>query len=435
MSTSPERWQNWARNQVAHPAAIMHPASEKELVELVHYAALSGRRVKVVGTGHSFTDIALTDGLLIVLDRYNSVLSIDTDQRRVTVQAGVSLHELNRILDERGLAMPNLGDIDVQTVAGATSTGTHGTGIGLMGLAAAISGLRIIAGDGTVFECNLDTNPELLDVARVGLGALGIVSTVTLDVVPAFNLRVMNEPRKLDELLRDLDALVDGNDHFEFFWVPHTEWGLTKTNNRTDTALRPPSRVSAYANDIVFENLGLSAICRVGRRLPTLTPWLAKLARLSSRREFVDRSFEVFATRRMVRFCEMEYAIPRAACAEAIERVRRLIEGEDLKVSFPIEVRFAAADDIALSTAHGRTSAYIAVHMFERVPYSKYFAGVEKIMNDYSGRPHWGKLHFQTAETLAPRYPRWADFQLLRHRLDPDGRFANDYTDRVLGPA
>ena len=430
----PPQWRNWARNHIAHPAAIHHPASEDELVAIVLAAAGAGRQVKVVGAGHSFSDIGVTDGDLIILDRYTRVLGIDIERRRITVQAGLSLHELNDLLDRRGLAMANLGDIDVQTVAGATSTGTHGTGAKLKGLAASIVGLRLVTGDGSMFECDADDGSELLDVVRVGLGALGVVSTVTLEVVPSFNLRVRNEPRRLEALLRDLDSLVDDNDHFEFFWVPHTEWGLTKTNNRTTEPLTPPSRIGHYANDIVFENVGLGAICRLGRRRPSLTPRLAQLSRLSSKREFIDKSYEVFATRRLVRFCEMEYAIPREACAEALVRVRRLIEDRDYKVSFPIEVRFAAADEIALSTAHGRASAYIAVHMFEGVPYEEYFRGVEAIMNEYGGRPHWGKLHFQTAETLAPRYPRWTEFQAWRRRLDPDGRFANAYTGRVLGP-
>ena len=307
-------WQNWAGNQVARPAAIHHPASEDALVAIVRAAAAADRRVKVVGTGHSFTDIAVTDGDLVVLDRYTGVLAIDAEKALVTVQAGLSLHELNGLLESRGLAMPNLGDIDGQTVAGATSTGTHGTGVGLAGLAAAIVGLRIVTGDGSIEECNLDKDPEMLSVARIGLGALGIVSTVTLAVAPAFNLHVVNEPRRIDDLLRDLDTLVDDNDHFEFFWMPHTKWGLTKVNNRTAAPLHPPSRIARFANDIVFENVGLSAICRLGRRFPALTPRLAQLSRLSSKRDFVDKSFEVFATRRLVRFCEMEYAIAREAC-------------------------------------------------------------------------------------------------------------------------
>ncbi len=427
-------WQNWAGNQVAAPVAIHHPSTEDELVAIVKQAAAEGRRVKVVGAGHSFTDIATTDGHLVVLDQFAHVLGLDAERHEITVEAGLTLHELNDVLDARGLAMPNLGDIDVQTVAGATSTSTHGTGVKLPGLAANIVGLRLITADGTIVEANADEQPEVLSVARVGLGALGIVSSMTWRVVPAFNLHVVNETMKLDRVLAELDTLVDGNDHFEFFWVPHTGSVLTKSNNRTTDALAPRSRLKAYGRDVVLENVGFGLLCRAGRRRPSLIPRLARVVSANGRAEFVDRSYEVFATRRLVRFYEMEYAIPRPACAEALTRVRKFVEGTGLRISFPIEVRFAAADDIALSTAGGRESAYIAVHVFEGTEYAQYFQGVERIMDAYDGRPHWGKLHFKTAETLAPLYPRWDEFHAVRRRLDPEGRFANSYTERVLDP-
>jgi FAD-linked oxidoreductase len=426
-------WRNWARNQTAHPLAIHQPTSEQELVAIVKRAAAEGRRVKVAGSGHSFTDIACTDGDLIDLSSYNSVLSVDPDALTATVQAGIRLSDLNLELDRRGLAMPNLGDVAYQTVSGATSTATHGTGVGLTGLAAQIVGLRLILADGSVLDCSAAEEAEVLHCARVGLGALGILSTVTLSVVPAFNLAVVEEPLRVDAVLTDIDSHVQGNDHFEFFWVPHTGWALTKSNNRTTKALAPRSRFSEWRNDLFMQNYAFGVLCRLGRMKPQWIPKLAGALPASGRVTYVDQSFRVFASPRLVRFYEMEYAIPREACVEALNRVRRFVEDSGLLLNFPVEVRFTAPDDIPLSTASGRQSCYIAVHVFEGMEYRPYFEGVERIMNDYEGRPHWGKLHFQTAATLADRYPEWDRFVAVRHRLDPERRFANDYLDGVLG--
>jgi L-gulono-1,4-lactone dehydrogenase len=427
-------WRNWAGNQEARPAAIDHPATEADLVAVVRAAAAAGKSVKVVGSGHSFTDLALTTGRLVLLDRYTRLLAVDTDRFRVRVQAGMPLSQLNLALERRGLAMPNLGDIAYQTVAGATSTSTHGTGAGLRGLAAQIVGLRLVTADGEVLDCDAEHEAEVFHCARVGLGALGIVSEVTLQVVPAFRLRVVEQPERVDDLVADLDRHVDGNDHFEFFWVPHTGWALTKRNNRTDEPLERRPKARAWVDDYLLENVAFGAVCRLGRLRPSLIPRLARALPSTSRTSYVDDSFRVFASPRLVHFYEMEYAIPRAACGEALQRLRAFVKESGLQLSFPVEVRFTAADDIPLSTAYGRESAYLAVHVYQGMPYHQYFEGVEKIMDDYEGRPHWGKLHFQSAATLAPRYPEWERFQAVRRRLDPEGRFANDATRRLLGP-
>jgi L-gulonolactone oxidase len=432
--TEAPTWRNWARNQTARPAAVHHPASEDELVAILRRAATDGRRVKVAGSGHSFTDIACTDGDLVELDRYHRVLDVQPEALTVTVQAGIRLEDLNLELDRRGLAMPNLGDIAYQTVAGATSTSTHGTGIGLTGLAGQIAGLRLVLADGTTLDCSEKEEPEVFHCARVGLGALGMISTVTLNVVPAFNLAVVEEPLRVDDVLRDLDQHVQGNDHFEFFWVPHTGWALTKSNNRTAAALSPRGRVRAWWNDLFLQNYAFSALCRVGRRRPQWIPKLARALPAAGRVTYVDQSYRVFASPRLVRFYEMEYAIPREACTEALNRIRRFIEDSGLLLSFPVEVRFTAPDDIPLSTASERTSCYLAIHVFEGMEHRPYFEGVERIMDDYAGRPHWGKLHFQTGATLAPRYAQWDRFAAVRDRLDPERRFTNAYLDRVLRP-
>ncbi|MGH9209274.1 MAG: D-arabinono-1,4-lactone oxidase [Acidimicrobiales bacterium] len=428
-------WTNWGRNQSCSPADLCRPDSEDELVQIVKSAADRDLRVKVVGTGHSFTSIACTDGVMIDLSRYGRVLDHDVERRTVTVEAGIPLHRLSDELDARGLALENMGDIDQQTIAGAIQTATHGTGLRFGNLATQVVGIRLVTADGSVIECSADERPDVFDAARVGLGALGIVSTVTIQCVPAFRLHAVEQAIRLDRVLAGLDELVTDNDHFEFFWVPHTGWALTKRNRRTDEQARPRPRVRAWLDDTVLPNWAFGAACRVGRWRPSLIPRLARMIPNTGAVDYVDRSDRVFTSPRLVKFWEMEYALPRPALAEALHRVRALVDQLGMKLSFPVEVRFSAGDDIPLSTAFGRESSYIAVHVYRGTPYDAYFAGVERIMDDYGGRPHWGKMHYQTSETLASRYPRWGDFQAVRATLDPAGRFANPYLDRVLGSA
>ena len=401
---------------------------------VVERAAGEGRRVKVVGAGHSFTGLACTDGDLIDLSDHARVLEVDVERRQVTVEAGISLGRLSQELVDHGLALENLGDIAYQSVAGATATATHGTGLRFRNLSSQIVGMRLIAGDGSVVVCSPEREAEVWSSARVGLGALGVVSTVTLQCVPAFNLHAVEEPAPVDEVLEGLDERVEGNDHYEFFWVPGTRWALTKRNRRTTEPARPRSRWQELRNDVLIDNLAFGAVMRVGRRRPDLIPALAKRFPSTGRQEYVDRSDRVFASTRLVRFVEMEYAVPREAFPDAFARLRVLVDRLGAPVGFPVECRFVAGDDIPLSTASGRETAYIAVHVAKGAPHHQYFQGVEAIMDDHDGRPHWGKLHHQRAATLAPRYPRWDEFRAVRARLDPHGRFANPELDRVLGP-
>jgi L-gulonolactone oxidase len=426
-------WRNWAGNQIAAPLAIDRPSSEDELVAIVKGAAAAGERVKVVGAGHSFTAIACTDGHLVDLTDYGRVLRFDPAACTVTVQAGITLATLNRELAVRKMALPNLGDIAYQSVAGATSTATHGTGGRFGNLSSQIIGLRLIAGDGSILDCSAAENADVLDVARVGLGALGVLSTVTLQCVPSFNLHAVETTEPVDRVLAEWDDHVDGNDHFEFFWIPHTKIALTKRNRRTDEPVRPRTRWQEVRDDYLVSNIGFDLLCRVGKWRPALVPKVAKRLPSSGAVDYIDESYKVFASPRFVRFFEMEYAVPRDAVPEALNRVRALVDKIGLSINFPVEVRAVAADDIPLSTASGRDTGYIACHVYQGATYDQYFQGVEAIMNDYEGRPHWGKMHFQTAESLAPRYPRWDEFQAMRARLDPEGRFTNPYLDRVLG--
>ncbi len=401
---------------------------------IVQGAAAAGQRVKCVGAGHSFTPIACTDGVLVDLSGYGRLLEHDPVARTVTVEAGITLSALSDELDRRGLALENMGDIAYQSIAGATATATHGTGWEFRNISSRIVGLRLIDGDGQIVVATAEENPEVLAAARVGVGALGIVSTVTIEAVPAFRLHAIEEPLRIDEILEDFDGYMAATDHVEFYWVPHTAWALTKRNRRTDEPAQPRGRVKELVDDVLLPNVAFGALCRIGRAKPSWIPRMAKVLPSTGRVEYTDRSDRVFTSPRKVRFYEMEYAIPREAVPEALHRVRRLVDEAGIQLSFPVEVRVVAPDDIPLSTAEGRATGYIAVHVYKGTPYDAYFQGVERIMDGYGGRPHWGKMHFQRHEVLAERYPRWDEFQAVRRRLDAEGRFSNQYLERVLGP-
>jgi FAD-linked oxidoreductase len=429
-----ETWLNWTGDQSCTPAAIERPQTREELVDVVGNAAQAGRTVHVAGSGHSFTEAALTDGVMVRIEALNRILDANPTSGLVKVEAGIVLADLNERLEELGLALENLGDIDRQTLAGAISTATHGTGAGLRNLSAQVVAMEIVTADGQLRALSVSGTPQDLLAARVGLGALGAIYSVTLRAVPAFTLHRVDTPRPLDEVLGRFNELAERNDHFEFFVFPHTEVALTIERNRSELPARPRTRFGAWVSDVVMENTIGDLALRLTRRRPSLIPrFSAGAARMMSQGERLDRSYRIFANERRIRFTEMEYALPRDRGPEAVHRVLELIAERGFEVAMPIECRVVAPDDAMLSPAYERPTAYVAVHQYRGMEWRPYFEAVEEIMSGYEGRPHWGKRHFQSAETLAGRYPRWDDFRAARDRLDPERAFRNQYTDRVLG--
>ncbi len=429
-------WTNWGRNQHCTPTSVIAPGSVEELSAAIVAAGAAGQRVKAVGAGHSFTSIATTDGVQIQLDAMSGLVSADASTGLVTLHAGTRLHQIPGLLGPHGLAMENLGDIDAQSIAGAISTGTHGTGGRFGGIATQVRGLTLVQADGSVVSCSAEENPNLFAAARVGLGALGVLATVTLQCVPAYLLHAVEKPQPFEQMLGTFDERVASNDHVEFYWFPHTDWTLYKEDNRLplDAGRKPVGRISSYVDDELLSNTAFGALCRIGHHVPGIIRTVNKVsARALGSREYRDISHSVLVSPRRVRFCEMEYAVPRENVLDVVREIRAMIDRKGWRISFPIEVRVASADDIWLSTAYERESAYIAVHTYFRTPHEEYFRAVEAITGTVGGRPHWGKLHYLGASDLAARYPRFDDFVRLRDEVDPEGRFANDYLDRVLG--
>ncbi|KAA1416316.1 FAD-binding protein [Nocardioides humilatus] len=429
-------WRNWSGLERASGVRTVDPGSVDDVVEEVRRAADLGETLKVAGTGHSFTGIARPRHTML-LPGLTGITQVDRDAMTVTAHAGTQLKVLNAELERRGLSLHNMGDIAEQTLAGAISTGTHGTGGRAAGLAAQVVGLELVAGSGERVTTSATEHPEILEVARVGLGALGVITSVTFAVEPLFLLRAEEKPMSWDEGLATFDEIVAAHDHVDLYWFPHSDRLLTKRNTRVGTDLSqaaPLPRWRHWLDDELLSNtvfgLQTAALNRVPRAIPRANRFAS---RLLGARTYTDVAHKVFTAERRVVFREMEYAVPREAGLTALREARRMLEASGQTVSFPVEIRVAPADDVPLSTASGRDSLYLAFHTHHAAEHARYFALMEAVMRDHGGRPHWGKLHTRTADDLAALYPRFSDFLALRDRLDPARVFTNDYLRQVLG--
>jgi FAD-linked oxidoreductase len=372
--------------------------------------------------------------VMLLPDRLVGIRSLDRNAMTVTVLAGTPLRRLNEWLAHLGLALHNMGDVDVQTVGGAISTGTHGTGGTWASLSAQVQALELVTAEGAVATVSGSRDPELFEAARVGLGALGVITAVTLRVEPAFTLEAVERQLGWEETLERFDALLTENEHVDLYWFPHTDRVLAKCNNRTTAEPRPRSRLRRQVEDELLANTLFGLVNRVGNTVPASIPALNRVAaRGQGARTYRDSSHRVFVAPRRVRFRETEYAVPREAGPAALRALRSLIERSGWRVGFPVEIRRAPADDVWLSPATGRDTVYLACHVNAGTDHRAYFAGVEAVLRDHDGRPHWGKLHTRCAADLEPAYPRWRDVLRVRDRVDPHRLFGNAYLERVLG--
>ena len=427
------RWRNWSGSVTAHPAELHRPASLEALQEGVRRAAERGLHVRGVGSGHSFSAVAATDEVMVSLERLSGLVHVDAEAREATVWAGTKLHVLGRLLAAEGLAMENLGDIDRQSLGGALSTGTHGTGLGFGCLSTQAVGLTLVTAAGEVVECSETQRPELFRAAQVSLGALGVLARVRLRLVPAFRLACTRTAQPLEACLERLLEQARAHRHFELFWFPHTAWVSVKTLDCT----RAPARghgLGHRVKDLLLENAAFGLLSELVRLRPALAAGASRLcARLAAEDSSVGASHRVFPTPRHVRFQELEYALPLEAGAAALRALSALVLRERLPVHFPVELRFVQGDDAWLSPMYGRDSAVLSVHQYRDMPRERYFREAEALLRAHGGRPHWGKLHSLEAGSLAPLYPRWEDFGRVRRALDPQGTFLSPYLRRLFG--
>jgi FAD-linked oxidoreductase len=429
---SQQPWHNWSSSVRCSPQLVAQPASIEDVVRLVKECGQMDRTIRVVGSGHSFTPLAQTDDVLVSLDRLQGIEQIDRERGTVTVLGGTKLKLLGDTLLKVGLAQENLGDIDVQSIAGAISTGTHGTGIRFGSLSTQVEHLTLVTANGDLLECSLEQDPKLFKAVQVSLGTLGIIVRVTLRVVPSKRLHYQVRRESLEHCLLQLEEYKQKNTHFEFFWLPYTEYVQAKCINETEKPVNAGSLWAAF-NRVVLENGAYWVLSEGCRLIPRLCQTVSNIsAQAIAPVDEVDYSHRIYATPRWVRFNEMEYNIPAEHFSTVFTEIRECISREHFAVHFPIECRFVHADDIWLSPAYERSSAYIAVHMYKGMPYQSYFAQIEEIFQRYQGRPHWGKMHTLTAERLALLYPHWQDFQRIRVRLDPKGLFLNAYLRQLF---
>lgn len=429
-------WSNWSGLESASPASSSTPSTAAEVQQIVTSARETGRRVKMVGTGHSFTAISAPVDLMLRPDGMRGIIAVDRDAMTATAWAGTQLKVLNAELAEQGLSLHNMGDIAEQTLAGATSTGTHGTGGLAAGLAAQLAGFSLVTGTGELLTATATENPELFAAGRVGLGALGILITVTFRVEPLFALEAVEKPMGWEEFFESFDDLTADAHHVDSYWFPHTDRFATKTNTRLASLdeARPLGRFRGWLDDDFLQNTAFGTLCRITNRWPDLVPRVNRIeAGMLSERTYSDIAHKVFIAERRVVFREMEFAVPRADGLAVLAECRTALEASDLRINFPVELRTAPADDIALSTASDRDSFYLAFHTHRDVDHRPYFAVMEPILRAAQGRPHWGKVHTMTDDDLVKVYPRFTEFLALRDRLDPDRVFANPYLERVLG--
>ena len=435
--SGPAVWRNWSGLETADPTRVVQPVDAAEVAAEVTAARASGSRVKMIGAGHSFTAIGAPSATMLTPGGLIGIVEIDRDAMTVTAGAGTLLKDLNLALERAGLSLHNMGDIAEQTLAGAISTGTHGSGGQAASLAAQVVGLELVAGTGDLLRATADDNPDVLEMARVGLGALGVVTTVTFRVEPLFVLEARERPMSWDEALATYDEMTATSDHVDMYWFPHTDRVLAKRNQRRGTDLsqaRPLGRFRAWLDDDFLQNTVFGMLTAGANRVPRAIPRMNRFAAgLLSERTYSDVPHRVFTAERAVVFREMEYAVPREAGLEVLAEARRAIDASDLQISFPVEIRTAPADDIPLSTAYRRDSLYLAFHTHRDAEHRAYFALLEPIMRAHDGRPHWGKVHTRTATDLEPVYPRFGDFLAMRDRLDPDRVFTNDHLRRILG--
>jgi L-gulonolactone oxidase len=426
---------NWAGNASSSPARRHEPRTEDELAAILARASRAGERVRARGGGHSWNDGACTDGHLVSLARMDRILAVDAASRRVTVEAGIRIRDLSERLAERGLALANVGSIQEQSLAGAIATGTHGSGARLGILSTQVAALRLVTPAGGVLELSEERDPETFSAARVGLGALGIVSAVTLACVPAFDLAEELRPVSFAEALARMEEWALRNDHAKLWWLPHTDVVAVFLQNRT-SAPRTPRGLARRFEESPLQRALFAALLRVGAARPRLVPALSGLvARTHFRaRRRVDRSDRVLALPMPPVHRETEYAIPRARAAEALARLRALVEERRLTVNFIVEVRFVAADEIMLSPAAGRESCYLGAYLFTREEPCAYFAAFERLMEEFEGRPHWGKSFDVAPARLAALYPKLARFGEIRAALDPGRTLENAYLARIFGP-
>jgi FAD-linked oxidoreductase len=424
---------NWSKRIEWNPSEIAYPTSEEAIQQVIQKAIQTNKKVRIIGSAHSFNPLWVTDSILVSLDEYSGLVVSDKDNLTATVRAGTKLFELGVLLFQQGMAMENLGDIDRQSLGGTIGTGTHGTGLQLGTISTQVIALRLINGKGEIMTCSTTENVDLFKAAQVSLGALGIITEITLQCVPAYKLALENKNEPLEFVIADFKNRIKDNRNFEFYYFPHSNKAWTKSSNIIEDT---PDKVNFlnYLTEYALENYAFQILCEWARWFPSQNKIVSKISAATiPNLTKVFHSHKIYATQRLVRFNEMEYNVPLEAHESVLKEMIKTVESKKFDVHFPIENRVVKGDDIYLSPAYGRDAAYIACHVYNKKDHRPYFKAMEEILLAHDGRPHWGKMHTLTANDFSKKYPKWADFQAQRKAQDPSSLFQNDYLNEVLG--
>jgi len=420
-------WHNWSGAQVCIPAARLAPNDEGELAGMLKAAK---GPVRAVGSGHSFSALVPTDGTLLSLSNMSGMIGSDASRLQSEFWAGTRVADMGEPLRQAGLAMPNMADIDYQTIAGAIATSTHGTGPKFGSYSTQVAGLRLVTAGGEVLDLDAQHQPELFNAARVSLGALGVVTRVRLQNRKAFRLHQKQWVQKTEDLLEDIDRLIRENDHFEFNAIIHSDVAVAQAQNET-TETATMAKAGGGDGDALGK---LAAVDTYLRNSPDAQAAILNfMVKHIDFPDVIDDSYKVFANVRDQRFNEMEYEVPAAAGPACVREVIKTIRQQNLRGYIPIEYRYVKGDDIPLSMFSGRDTCAISVHQFYDLDYHNFFAQIEPIFWKYEGRPHWGKLHTLNAAQFSRLYPRFKEFLDIRQSLDPSGKFLNAHLRSVFG--
>lgn len=424
---------NWTGNISWHPTRHLLPNTEKEIVSIVYDAIEKKKQIRAIGSGHSFSPLCVTSGYTISLDRMQDIQHNILDKGLVSIQGGAKLYHISETLNKFGFAQENMGDIDRQSIAGATATGTHGTGITFGNISTQIEEITFVNGLGETIKANT-SNPSTFNSARVSLGSLGIVTEVKLRTVPAYFLRQEKKKERLSDIVKNIDSITESNRQFEFHWLLHTDIVQTKYINETKEQPENENRFTQWINEVVFENHFFELLNIISKIFPSASAFLSRFASMFiSNSVKINLSNKVFSTHRSVRFLESEYNIPYEHYPAVVEEMKKKFEQKKYKIFFPQEHRFVKGDDIFLSPAYKRKSAYIAIHAYTGTDYEEYFNDMQEIFKRYGGRPHWGKMHNCDAAYLSSAYPEWNAFLEERKKQDPHGIFLNDHLKKIFG--
>ncbi len=423
---------NWAGNLNFNPEKIFEPQSISDIQAMVNEAGKNNKTIRPIGSGHSWTGLVASDDYFFHLNEMQGITRCDQTNSTVTAFAGTKLSRFGDEAFAHGFSMENQGDIDKQSLAGAMSTGTHGTGIGLQSVSNQARELKMVLASGEIQTINTAHDENLYQAARVSFGSLGLIAEATLKLVPAYKLKVTSFAEEMDRALLKLSERLAKHRHLEMFYFPVGDWSMVKMMDKTDEPVHKNGLLQKF-NDVVLENYLYELLNKIAFRMNTYNGIDKIMRNFVTPHSRVAWSHKAFPTDRSIRFMEMEYNFPLEKFNDVFEEIKAAIKKNKYQTLFPIEIRFVKGDNIWLSPAYGRDSVYLAIHTYIQEDYKPYFNTVEAIFKNHGGRPHWGKWHSLKDKDFEKVYPKWNEFKAIREGLDPHGRFLNSHLKDIFG--